>query len=450
MSIFTRMIGFTNFIIHDIIIFVMIIQFLLKRIFIAKQKLPEERQGRDVMDKSVIARRNLIGCVSYVAAAVGCMGIYVTSVAKLPQVYNISVTQLGTLGTLMSVTCMIGSASLVTIRNKIGARGCLYLGGLAMLLQALSIFILKGNLTSLIIELFVCGLVASISAQTVLSEIIAGWYPQKRAEKVAIMLGAAPFGSAFFQFAAGQSLSRMDYFTAVGGMSLITGTLMLLLVHFIIRENHSEGSAEVPQAQLAAEKKSAPVKGLYTAPSFWFLIFATMLAAGNTTYVLNYATMFFTQAGMGMGTAALLLSLMSVSSGLFTLVSGKLFQRFGIGKFLTLLVGAAATANLGMAVFSRTGSMLLIVLIVAGYGMGAMLPTVANLISGTLFGKDDAMNAASKCYAVYAGTNIVLAPTCAAMIDHLGFFAAYCFVALLCSTSLIFYWLAIRSRMNRT
>lgn len=94
--------------------------------------------------------------------------------------------------------------------------------------------------------------------------------------------------------------------------------------------------------------------------------------------------------------------------------------------------------------------MLLIVLTVASYGMGAMLPTVANLLSGTLFGKDDAMNAASKCYAVYAGTNIVLAPTCAAVIDHLGFFAAYCFVALLCSTSLIFYWLAIRSRMNRT
>lgn len=401
------------------------------------------------MGKSDFAGRNLAGCVVYVAAAMGGMGIYVTSVAQLPQAYGISVTQLGTLGTLMSITCMVGSALLVTIRDKIGARGCLYLGSLAMLIQALSIFILKDHLASLIIELVACGLVASISAQTVLSEIIAGWYPQKRAEKVAIMLGAAPFGSAFFQFVAGQALSRMDYFTAVGGMSVFLGVLMLLLTHFVIRENRTETGAQAPQAKTTAGKIGVPQKGLYTAPCFWFLILATLLAAGNTTYVLNYATMFFTQAGMGMGTAALLLSLMSVSSGLFTLVSGKLFQHFGMGRFLSLLVGAAVAANLGMAVFSSTGFVLLIVMIVAGYGIGAMLPTVANLLSGSLFGKEDAMNAASKCYAVYAGTNIVLAPTCAAMIDHFGFSAAYCFIALLCSISLVFYRFAICSRSNR-
>lgn len=120
-------------------------------------------------------------------------------------------------------------------------------------------------------------------------------------------------------------------------MSVFLGALMLLLTHFVIRENRTETSAQAPQAKTTAGKIGVPQKGLYTAPCFWFLILATLLAAGNTTYVLNYATMFFTQAGMGMGTAALLLSLMSVSSGLFTLVSGRLFQRFGMGCWLVLL-----------------------------------------------------------------------------------------------------------------
>lgn len=103
------------------------------------------------MDKSKIAGRSLAGCVAYVAVAMGCMGVYATSVAKLPLVYGVSVTQLGTLGTLMSITCMAGSVLLVTIRDRIGARGCLYLGGLAMLAQALAVVTLKGNLAGLII-----------------------------------------------------------------------------------------------------------------------------------------------------------------------------------------------------------------------------------------------------------------------------------------------------------
>lgn len=418
------------------------------------------------MNNRFIGKQIVYGCALYVAIAMGCMGIYVTSVAQLPNVYHISITELGTFGTLMSVTCMIGSALLVTIKKRIGARGCLYLGSIVMFIQALAVFFLRENLASLFIELIACGLVASISAQTVLSEIISNWYVEKRAEKIAIMLGTASLGSAFYQFASGQVLGKFHYYSAVGCLSLINGILMFLLVHFVICAERpeeigqqafgTEQGASQCSAATSTDMKSEGNKvstdkdvrsdKLYANSGFWFLLIATMLAAGNTTYVLNYATMFFTEFGMEIGKAAILLSFMSLGSGLFSFISGSLLQKLRAKRFLYLLIGAAVAANLGMVLYSQTGFSPVIVLIIVSYGIGALIPTVANLISGELFSQKDAMNVASKCYAVYAGTNILLAPACAAVIDHIGFSAAYCFVAVLCSISLIFYLLAIKSR----
>lgn len=415
------------------------------------------------MNHRFIGKQIVYGCAFYVAIAMGCMGIYVTSVAQLPDVYHISITELGTLGTLMSVTCMIGSALLVTIKKRIGARGCLYLGSIVMLIQAFAVFFFRENLVTLFIELVACGLVASVSAQTVLSGIISNWYVEKRAEKIAVMLGAAPFGSAFYQFVSGQILGRFDYFSAVSGLSLINGILMFFLVHFVI---HAEQPEEIGQRAFGDEQGTSKLSAaastdrentaltdhdiqsdkLYATSGFWFLLIATMLAAGNTTYVLNYATMFFTEFGMNIGTAAALLSFMSLGSGLFSFISGRLLQKLRVKRFLYLLVGASVAANLGMVLYNQTGSSPVIILIIVSYGIGAIIPTVANLISGELFSQKDAMNVASKCYAAYAGTNIILAPACAAVIDHMGFSAAFCFVAVLCGTSLVFYLLAIKNR----
>lgn len=405
----------------------------------------------------------VFGCALYVAVAMGCMGIYVTSVAQLPKVYHISITNLGTLGTLMSLTCMIGSALLISIKKRIGARGCLYLGGTAMIIQAVAVFLLQKNLASLLVELMVCGLVVSISAQTVLSEIISNWYAEKRAEKIAIMLGAASLGSAFYQFISGQILGRFPYFVAVGGLSLTNGILMLLLVHFVIyaekpeqvgqqpfgtsRKDLSPGNIETVDASAKVSNiridKKYGSKNLYTCLDFWLLLLATMLAAGNTTYILNYTTTFFTELGMHIKKAAALLSLLSLSSGICSFISGKLLKRLRVKRFLCLLVGAAITANLGMILYEHTSSPLVVMIIIVSYGIGGLIPTAANLISGELFAREDAVNVASKCYAVYAGTNILLAPVCAAMIDNFGFSSAFCMVASLCGASLIFYLPAV-------
>lgn len=134
-----------------------------------------------------MGRQIVYGCAFYAAITMGCMGILGTSVAQLPRVYHISITKLGTFGTLMSVICMIGSILLVTVKNASVPEAALYMGSIVMLFQAFAIFCLRKNLTSLFFELIAYGLVASVSAQTVLSGIIFNRYVEKKAEKIALV-----------------------------------------------------------------------------------------------------------------------------------------------------------------------------------------------------------------------------------------------------------------------
>lgn len=402
----------------------------------------------------------VLGCALYVSIAMGTMGIYITSVAELPSVYHISIALLGILGTVMSLTCMIGSILFVMIKKRIGAKGCLYLGAGVVFLQSIIVLILRNHIFSLLFTLFTCGLVSSLSAQTVMSSIISNWFVEKRSEKIAVMLGAAPFGSAFYQFMAGQIFARIDYFAGMFIMSVIDAFLMFFITKFIIIAAEPEiigqsalGDKRYADVQKEGEKvsenvalknsKNAKVQ-LYRMPCFWLLLLATIFAAGNTTYVQNYATMLFTKSGMGIHVAAFLLSCMSISAGIFSFCSGRILEKMRIKAFICILISAVVMANLGMALYCRINISGIVILVIILYGIGALVPTVANLISNVLFETGEAVNAASKCYAAYSGTNIMLSPVCAVIVDYLGFEAVYVFVAALCAFSLIFYLLAIR------
>ena len=401
------------------------------------------------MTKHFSGNRITCGCALYLAVAMGVIGIYITSIAYLPEAYGISLTELGALGVIMPVSCTVASLGLTSVRRFLSSKGCLILGSAVVIAQAFVLRLCPGKLYALVFTLFTGGLISGLAAHTVVSDIVSHWYTAKRAERIALVLGAAPFGSALSQFAAGHVLERFDFFTGAFMLYLTVGVLMLLFVVILISSSTPErigqrpfGEEESPRQTIKTAEVQSDRPPLYRAAAFWCLIAATLLSAGNTAYIQSYATTYFMQEGMRISSAASVLSAASICSGLFLLISGKTLNYLRPRRFLMLLVAAVVVANLSMILYGATHSVLAVVPVVIGSGIGGMIPSVGNLICGPFFGQRDATNAASKCYAAYSGANMALQPICAAIADGYGFSVMYVFVAGLCALSSVFYFLA--------
>lgn len=395
--------------------------------------------------------RVTVGCAVYLSAAMGVIAIYVTSIARLPAAYGITLTELGTLGILMPLSCTAGSLALTRVKAALGLRGCLYLGGGLVCLQAVLLRLAGAQRWVLALILIAGGLVASLSAQTVMAEIIGRWYIRGRASRTALVLGASPFGSAVFQAVSGRILERSGYVSGAFRLYLFTGLLMLLCARALISVSPEEAGqrplgADDPTEEVPLPTGERPAAGmvLYKSRPFWFLVAATILSAGNTTYIQSYFTTVLTAGGWTLSGASALLGVLSVSGGLFLMAGGRILDRWKLRSFLGLLILSAVGANIGMCLFAAGGGAAALLPAAALYGPGSVVPNIGNLIAGKLFGQENVSDAASKCYAAYSGTNILLQPLCAYVAQRAGFPVLYSLVAAMCGVSLVFYSAAVR------
>lgn len=402
-------------------------------------------------EKTFSGNRVVLGCALFIAVSLGNVGVYMTSIAQLPGIYGVSITALGAIGMTMTLTAMVCSIFLIPIKNKLTSKGCLYLGGAAVFAHGWIVYLVHGQIMGLFVSLAVCGLLSGLAGYAVVNDIVARWFIEKRAAKTGLVLGAALFGMAFYQFLAGQLFARTDYYTAILGISLANAALMCLITRFLILAGAPEEVGQKPYGQMAASGNAAAVNAvrpdnapsLGYNPAFWLLITASVLSAGNTNYVQSYATMFFTRCGMSIDLAAMVLSLMSACAGLFAFVSGRALERMKPAVFVLFTGGAVLGANLGMALYSHIPALPFIFLIVACYGVGATLATIMNLIGGYLFPPQQVTSVTAKCFAAYSGTNLVLQPISAAIVERWGFDILYLFVAGTCALGILCYLAAV-------
>ena len=397
--------------------------------------------------------RVLTGCALFIAIIMGSSGIHSSGYSMLPDTFGISITMVGTLGMTISVVGMISSLLVTTVKKKIGLRGILYYDAAVLYLVALSAKLLGSSIITLILFFFSIGTTLYMGGHAVQSEIVSNWYVKGRAQKISVVLGAALLGQAFYQFVGGQVFSRMTQLDGWFWLHLVNGTLMLLIATFlVVADTPSKigqepyGADELPAAapakaestgvETAKTEPAKPRRSIYANPALWLCVLGRLGLCGGVNYITTYATMYFTDGGISLSTATIILSVCTLSAAFFSFLNGQMLSRFKTRGYILVLLGSVILSNLGMIVYSAVPSVIFIALIVLFYGIGYSGSHCMNLVAGILFDPEDAANANSKIYGFGAAGGLVMSPLTAALVENFGYNTMYFMIIVLAAVSL--------------
>ncbi len=412
--------------------------------------------------KKFSGNKIIIGSAIYIFCTMGFLGLYNAAYSLYPETYNISLSTLGIFSSVNTIAGVISSFTYATVAKKFTPKGCLYFGALALIVFGLiSKFVI--NYVGLLSMFILYGLLSSFSTYTVLTEIVSNWYIGKRAQKISVVMSASMIGIAVFQFAGGILFTYFDLPSGMLIVSLILAAVLIIITKFmIIADNPAKIGEYAYQEKMVQisegttnttnHAESEAKENLYHNPVFWLCILSRFLGCGSVVFITMYATVFFTRAGLSLAIAATILSIMSFASAFFTFISGKVLETFKIRKFVLFITAAAILSNLGMILYSRVPSVLLIIMIVICYGIGYSMVTLNNLISGILFDSRDASNANSKMFAMLMAGNIFMFPIAGMIVDKFGFDVLYILMVVLmvASASVLFLGITMAKRQGKS
>lgn len=394
------------------------------------------------------------GCVIYIFCMMGFLGVFTTGYALYPETYNISISTMGVLTTVITIAGLVASLAYMPASRALKPKGLLYLGIAAVLCYGLFADFLV-NMIGLTATFIISGILNSLATYTVLTEILSNWYIEKRAQKISMMMSASMIGMAVYQFLGGFVFSAFGLTKGWLVISIVTAVILLLDVKFLILADAPSKIGETPYgeeqtdpAQAAVEaadgkETSTSRKSLYSNPAFWLALLARLLSCGSVGYIATYATTYFTKGGMSLSTAAGLLSVMSLAAAAFMYISGTVLEKLRVKNFVLILCVAAIVSNLGMVAYGAAPSILILAVIIITYGVGYSLVTFNNLVCGLLFDEEDAANANSKMFAVLMGGNIAMLAIAGFVVDNLGFNMLFVVIALMDAATIIAFFAAV-------
>lgn len=392
------------------------------------------------------------GCVIYLFCVLGFISSIMSGYALIPEAYNVDIVAIGTAFGISPLVGFLASMAYAIIDSKIHAKGMLYIGVIATIIAGVLFFLLSG-FSGLCICFIFYGAINGFATYTVITEVLSNWYVEKRADKIGIAIGAGAFGMATYQFVGGYVFNFLGFRSGYFAMAMFTAIVLFIVTKFLIVANSPEevGQEAYGADHIQVEKQDTQASNrgeasnLYKNPTFWYAVLARIFGAGAVMFITNYATMFFGNAGMSLTTASTLISVMTLLSACFSLVSGRILGVLKVKGFLTLVVISAAFSNLAMALFGINASMLMVVLVVLFFSIGNAAQSVNNLVVDKMFTPQDVPNANSKMFAIMFAGNIVYMPFAAVIIDSMGYIALYGIMAALNILSFLFYIIALNS-----
>lgn len=381
--------------------------------------------------------------------------------AFLPEHFNVTITQLALGGSVGVFSSMILGFFAAKVIGILKPRRCMILGAVMIIIYSLVSAYVR-NFFGVLIPFLCTGVILAFAHQSVIAALMSNWFVEKRASIISTCVSANMFGIFLYQLVAGQLVEKLS----VSKVYLIFGcvsSVILLFCALGVRNTPQDigekalgaGNAETPAPSDEAEgavkaPEKVSVKELYTNPTFWLMILATIFVGTSVSMVGTYMTIYFPSVGgMEYSTAALLVSILGLVSGFCTMVSGKVMEKLGIRWFILILMGGAILCSFMTAFYSRYQGIVLVVLIVITYGMGFSASYITNILSAPLFGERLAIEANTKLLAVLMGGNAVLTPVFASMFETLGYPTTYFIRAVINVGVLVIYLIAMASAKRR-
>ena len=222
-------------------------------------------------------------------------------------------------------------------------------------------------------------------------------------------MGSALVGLAFYQFVGGQLFSRMSQLDVWFLVYMANGIAMLFIAKFLIVATSPDiigqkayGWEEIPDASpvkveetnnTASTAKTGDHRSIYANPALWLCVLGRLGLCGGVNYITTYATMYFTEGGVSLSVASIILTCCTLSAMVFSFMNGRILSALKTRGYINFLLAGAILANLGMILYSSVPSFLIIVLVVLFYGIGYSGSHCMNLVSGIMFDPEDAANA---------------------------------------------------------
>ena len=390
------------------------------------------------------------GCALFIIIIMSGSGLYSAGYSKLAETFHTSMSHLGFYSMLLTISGIICSVSLTSLKQKITLKGVLTLDALVLYAVALCAKLLGDQLLTLLVFFISVGTTLSLGAHVVMTEIISNWYVEKRAEKISLMLGCALIGQALYQSVGGYVFSHMELLDGWFLLYLVNGTLLLLINHFLIIATDPKDVGQeafgIPATVDSAE--SAPTCGeahcgLYRRRAFWLCLLGDWGLSGGVNFITTYATTFFARNGISLQVSAAILSCATISAAIFSFLNGRFLKWLKVKKYVALLLGSVILGNLMMIVYGILPQPIIIALIILFYGIGYSGAHCINIVSGIIFSAEDAADANSKISGLAMSGGLLLLSLSGYLVDHVGFAAVYLVIIALAVISLISYELAL-------
>lgn len=392
-------------------------------------------------------RRVLAGCLLFIFVVMSGSGLHSTGYPLFAPTFGISMTHLGSLTMVLTVSGIVSGVGLTALKKRITLKGVLYLDALLFYAVAVSAAVIREGLFTLVLFFFSVGTTLSLGAQVVMTEIVSNWFVKGRARYISLILGCALLGQSVFQFIGGQIFSRTGLLTGLTILYGVNGTVLLLVNRFLIvaacpgdlgqRPLGDEAVAPSESEQRTAKSHAPGSMALYRSPVFWLCLVGDWSLAGGVNYITMYATSFFSQNGIELQVSTIILSCATISATVFSFLNGRIMGACGVRWYVAILLCGVVLGNLSMILYEVWPSFLLILFMILFYGIGYSGAQCINIVSGLIFAPEDVANANSKISSIAMSGGLVLLPLSGYLVDHVGYFAVYLVVISFAVLSLI-------------
>lgn len=402
--------------------------------------------------------RVVFGCALFIFVVMGGSGIYSSGYSLIPETFHLSITQLGSYGMILTISGIVSSLLLTSLKKLMGLRGLLFYNAAVCYCVAFCAKIFPDSILTLFVFLFSIGTTLYAGAHAVQSEIVSNWFIRERSQKISVVLGSALLGLAFYQFAGGQLFSRMALIDVWFLVYIVNGTVLLLDALFLIVADRPEkigqkpyGWEDVSDASAVKEKSAGTAKiadtgkraSIYQNPALWLCVLGRLGLCGGVNYITTYATMYFTSGGVSLTAAATILTFCTLSAAAFSFMNGPILERLKSRRYIIFLLSGAILANLGMIVYSTVPNFVLIILVVIFYGIGYGGSHCMNLVANVMFDKEDAANANSKIYGFGAFGGLLMQPLNAYLVQNYGYNTMYFVIIIMTVIALLAFMIAL-------
>lgn len=326
----------------------------------------------------------------------GVMGTLGLFLPEFASGLNASVTAVSLGLTISSIVAFVISLFAGKLLVSFSPKYMLLLASVTCCLQC----VVYGSATSVYVlyaAAVIEGVTTGIGTTTAISAVVKEWFVEKREAVIGYVIGGAMIGSALYNLAAGMFISglgwRYAYYALAATALIIAVPANLILI--------KKSPASVGQKALGWEKEAELEAQLYMeegslgisagaaakTASFWLILICGGLFAGMSMGFITYAPTFWQDLGMDALVSSRYFTAFSLLSVVFTMLSGKVAEKFGNIAFI-LYLHIAFIVGLVVAILAGINSPVMIIISVVGAAIGfacytTMLPTITTEVFGS-------------------------------------------------------------------